>query len=312
MRDVAAKIDFGPLVTAMATPFDASGALDCDAAVRIAQWLVSQGSTALVVTGSTGESATLSDDERATMWRVVADAVDVPVIAGATTNDTAHSLRLVAAAEQAGAAAILAVVPYYNRPPQAGLERHFGSIARSTALPVLLYDVPARTGRRLEPETTARLAVEYPNVVGLKDASGDLVSAAWLRERLPRTFRLYSGDDAVTLQFLALGAVGVVSVAGHWAGPLQRAMIDAAGRGEWDRARRINYALDPSYRFENQAAFPNPIPTKAVLAALGLCEPVCRSPLVDPPASLIEDARSLLDSVRREADKEGVELSDRT
>lgn len=299
---------FGPEITAMATPFTADGALDLAGAERVARWLVDQGSSAIVVTGSTGESATLTDDERATLWRVVAAAVEVPVIAGATTNDTAHSLRLVEAAERAGAQGILAVVPYYNRPPQAGLERHFGQIAQATSLPVLLYDVPARTGRRLESETTRRLVAAYTNVIGLKDASGDLAGAATLTARAADDFVLYCGDDALVLAYVAIGAVGVVSVAGHWAGPVQRAMIEAARSGEWDRARRLNAALEASYRFENQVAFPNPIPTKAMLAALGLVEPICRSPLVDPSPALVDEARSVLADLSAQADKEGIEL----
>ncbi|ACU53600.1 dihydrodipicolinate synthase [Acidimicrobium ferrooxidans DSM 10331] len=305
---MAPTVAFGPEITAMATPFGTDGALDLAAAERVARWLVDQGSSAIVVTGSTGESATLSDDERATLWRVVAAAVDVPVIAGATTNDTAHSLRLVDAAERAGAKGILAVVPYYNRPPQAGLVRHFGQIARATSLPVLLYDVPARTGRRLEPETTRELARTSTNVVGLKDASGDLAAAAALVAEAPDGFVLYCGDDALVLPYLAIGAVGVVSVAGHWAGPLQRVMIEAARSGDWERARRLNAALEASYRFENQLAYPNPIPTKAMLAALGLAEPVCRSPLIDPTPTLIDEARSVLADLHAQADKEGIEL----
>lgn len=301
-------VRFGAVVTAMATPFREDGSLDLDATARLARWLVDHGSTALVVTGSTGESATLSDEERVTLWKVAAEAVSVPIIAGATTNDTAHSLRLVAAAEEAGARGILAVVPYYARPPQAGLVRHFGQIAQATSLPILLYDVPARTGRRLEAATTAELLAAHPNVVGLKDASGDLGAAAWLMANAPRPFALYSGDDALFVPFLGLGAVGVVSVAGHWAGPVFRALHDAWMTGDTERVRRLNSALVPSYRFENQAEFPNPIPTKAMLAALGLGGPWCRSPLINAPAALIEEARGVLRELAELASKEGVDL----
>jgi 4-hydroxy-tetrahydrodipicolinate synthase len=301
-------VNFGPVITAMATPFGRNGELDLAAAERLAQWLVAHGSSSLVVTGSTGESFTLTDDERETMWRTVAGAVDVPVIAGATTNDTEHSLRLVAAAERAGASAILAVVPYYARPPQAGLVRHFGAIAEATELPVILYDVPARTGRRLAPRTTLELAAQYVNVVGLKDASGDLPGAASVVASVRRPFQVWSGDDSLLLPLLAVGAVGVISVAGHWAGPVQRAMVEAYEAGDLERARRLDAILAPSYRFESQELYPNPIPTKAILGALGLGEPLCRSPLIDPPVQLIEEARVLVDELAGLAAKEGVDL----
>src|ERR1700738_5125936 len=162
---------FGALLTAMITPFDDEGALDLDGAVTLARWLVDHGNEGLVVAGHTGGSPGLSDAEKRDLWRAVAEAVTVPVIAGSTTNDTAHSIELTRAAKEAGAAGILAVTPYYNRPSQAGLDAHFRGVASATDLPVLIYDIPVRTGRKVAHETLVKLAREVPTIVGVKDAA---------------------------------------------------------------------------------------------------------------------------------------------
>ena len=286
--------DFGRLITAMATPFSSEGDLDLDAAERVADWLVRTGSTALVITGSTGESGTLSDRERRDLWRVTAQAVKVPVIAGATTNDTAHSLRLVHDAEEVGARGILAVTPYYNRPPQAGLVSHFSAIAKATRLPVILYDIQVRTGRKIELATIVELVRGHDNVVGVKDASGDIGRAARLVDMLGSDGVVYSGDDSLTLPFLSLGAVGLISVAGHWAGEALARMIRSYVDGDVALAASINRSLLPSYEFESSDLYPNPIPTKAMLSRLGLCLSKTRSPLVDPPDDLLKEADRLL------------------
>jgi 4-hydroxy-tetrahydrodipicolinate synthase len=276
-----ARERFGPVITAMATPFGDDGDLDLAAAARLARFLEANGSTSLVVTGSTGESGTLSDAERKALWACAAEAVAIPVIAGATTNDTAHSIRLVRDAEAVGAAGILVVTPYYNRPPQAGIMAHVRAIAEATSLPLVLYDVPARTGRRMELDTIVTLAVELEQVVALKDASGDLGRAARLVPALRGHAELLAGDDGLLVPFLALGAAGVVSVASHWAGRAIGALIERFDRGDQAGAQALGELLLPSFGFLSSDAYPNPIPTKAMLAAVGLCAPRCRLPLVD-------------------------------
>jgi len=290
---------FGAVVTAMVTPFGPDGALDLDGAARLARWLADHGSDALVVAGSTGEATALSDREKAELWEAVCRSVTVPVIAGAGTADTAHSVELAARAEQAGAAAILAVTPYYSRPPQAGLRAHFAAVASATNLPVLLYDIPSRTGRRLAPDTVLSLACEVANVVGLKDAAGDVAATARLVAAAPPGFEVYSGDDRLTLPLLAVGARGVVGVATHWAGPEHAEMARAFFAGEVDRARELNCRLLESFEFESTDEAPNPMPAKAMLRVLGLPAGQCRPPLGPAPESLDHRARAVLAGLRR-------------
>lgn len=278
----------------MATPFGEDGALDLGAARRLAQLLEGHGSTSLVVTGSTGESGTLSDGERKALWASAVESVAIPVIAGATTNDTAHSIRLVRDAEEVGAAGILVVTPYYNRPPQAGIMAHVRAIAEATSLPLMLYDVPARTGRRMEFDTIVTLAAELEQVIAVKDASGDLGRAARLVPALGDQAELFAGDDGLLLPFLSVGAVGVVSVASHWVGRSIAALVAAFGSGDRASAQALGELLIPSFGFLSSEAYPNPIPTKAMLAALGVCLPRCRLPLVDAPPDLVKDAGELL------------------
>src|SRR5437588_7359280 len=208
---------FGAVITAMVTPFDDHFALDLDGAATLARWLVDRGSDALVVAGTTGEGTVLSNDEKAELWRVVAEAVTVPVIAGSGTNDTRHSVELTKLAEVAGAAGILAVTPYYNRPSQAGLAAHFRAVAGATSLPVLIYDIPVRSGRKVAHDTMLGLARDVSNIVGVKDAAGNVAGSARLAAEAPRDFDMYCGEDALNLALLALGASGVISVVSHWA-----------------------------------------------------------------------------------------------
>src|SRR6202048_605306 len=252
---------FGAVLTAMATPFDADGRLDLDGAAALARWLGGHGSEGLVVAGTTGESPVLSHAEKRDLWRAVAEAVTVPVTAGSTTTDTAHSVEMPRAAEDAGVAAILAVTPYYSRPSQAGLDAHFRAIAEATALPVVIYDIPIRTGRKVAHETLVGLAREVPTIVAVKDATGDPAGAARLVAETPDDFDLYSGDDAMTLPLLAIGAAGVISVASHWAGEEIADMAAAYFKGDVDLARRINARLLESWVFQTGDLTPNPIPT---------------------------------------------------
>ena len=285
---------FGSVLTAMVTPFDEEGRLDLDGAATLARWLTEHGNDGLVIAGTTGESPVLSDAEMADLWRAVAEAVTVPVIAGAGNNDTAHSIELVKLATAAGVDAILSVTPYYSRPPQSGIEAHFRAIAAATELPVMLYDIPVRTGRKIAHETIVRLAREVPNVVAVKDAAGNPGESARLLAETPDDFELYSGDDAMTLPLLAVGASGAVSVAGHWTGELQAEMVSAFGKGDVAHARAINARLTESWAFETGDLAPNPIPTKAMMRVMGLPGGQCRLPLGPAPAGLEDRARVVL------------------
>jgi 4-hydroxy-tetrahydrodipicolinate synthase len=278
----------------MATPFDDEGALDLDGAVALARWLTDHGNDGLVVAGTTGEAPVLSDAEKIDLWRAVTEAVTVPVIAGAGGNDTAHSVELTKRATEAGAAGILAVTPYYSRPPQSGIEAHFRAIAAATDLPVMIYDIPIRTGRKVAHETLARLAHEVPNVLAVKDAAGNPGESARLLAETPDRFELYSGDDALTLALLAIGASGAVGVATHWVAEQTAEMIGAFTKGDVAGARAINARLVESWAFETGDLAPNPIPTKAVLRVLGLPSGQCRLPLGPAPAGLEDQARSVL------------------
>ena len=285
---------FGAVLCAMATPFDATGALDVDGAVRLARWLADHGNDGLVVTGTTGESPVLSDDEKIVLWQAVREAVTVPVIAGSATYDTAHSVELTKQAAAAGVAGILAVTPYYSRPPQAGIEGHFRAVAAASPLPVLIYDIPVRTGRKVEHDTLIRLARDVPNITGVKDAAGNPAESAKLLADAPAGFDLYSGDDGLTLPLLAVGAGGVISVASHWAGDLIREMVLAHVKGDVDHARALNARLIPSWEFQSGELTPNPMPTKAVLRTLGLPAGQCRMPLGPAPDGLEDRARAVL------------------
>ncbi len=285
---------FGRVLTAMATPFDESGRLDLDGAVTLARYLVEHGNDGFVVTGTTGEAPTLTDDERVAMWRRVVETVDVPVIAGSTSNDTAHSVALTRRATEAGVAGILAVTPYYSRPSQAGLEAHFRAVAAATPLPVILYDIPVRTGRKIAADTMLRLAHEVPNIVGVKDAAGDPAATARLLAHAPPGFECYSGDDGLTLPLLAVGAVGLIGVATHWCGAECAEMIRRFLGGDVAGAIEVQAALLDSFAYETGDDAPNPVPTKAMLRVLGLPAGECRLPLGAAPSGLEDRAKSVL------------------
>jgi 4-hydroxy-tetrahydrodipicolinate synthase len=283
---------FGRLLTAMVTPFDEDGGVDYDAAAALARWLCSHGTDGLVVAGTTGEGPVLSDDEKLELFGVVAGAVDVPVLAGTTGNNTAHDAALTARAAATGVAGILAVCPYYSRPSQAGIAAHLGAIADATTLPVVIYDIPVRTGRRIDGATLLRLAADHANVVGVKDASGDLLGAAKLVAARPG-FDVYSGDDGLVLPFLSIGGVGVISVAAHWCGTELNRAISLFLKGDLDAAIAQHAALLTSFRFESSDRWPNPLPTKAVLRAIGVKVGQCRLPLGPADAELDHAARAL-------------------
>jgi 4-hydroxy-tetrahydrodipicolinate synthase len=282
----------------MVTPFDAGGGLDIEGAKALARWLSEHGNDFLVVSGTTGESPVLSDAEKAALWKAVAGAVDIPVVAGTSTSDTAHSVELTRAAVAAGAAGILAVTPYYSRPPQSGIEGHVRAIGEAAGgLPVILYDIPIRTGRQLAPDLIVRLAREGV-IAGVKDATASPAGTAALLSQTPSGFECYSGNDGDTLPLLAVGAVGTISVESHWAGAEVAEMMAAFVKGDVDHARAVNARLVPSHRFQSSDTAPNPIPTKAMLRTLGLPAGQCRLPLGPAPEGVEDAAREVFSQLR--------------
>jgi 4-hydroxy-tetrahydrodipicolinate synthase len=285
---------FGKVLTAMVTPFDDDGGFDADGAARLAQWLVAHGNDGLVLAGTTGEGATLSDDEKVELWTAVRAAVDVPLLAGTGSNDTRHTIGLSRRAADTGVDGLLVVSPYYNRPPQAGLQAHFEAVAAAVDLPIVLYDVPGRTGRAVAVETIVRLATDVPNVVGLKDARGNPTEAARIVADTPDGFDLYSGDDALTLPLLAVGAVGVIGVATHWTGALHAEMVAAYEKGDVVAAREVNARLLDSFAYEATPLWQHASGVKALLAELGLPGGPARLPLPPVPDEARARARQII------------------
>ncbi len=283
---------FGRVITAMVTPFRPDGSLDPDEAQRVARHLVDHGSEGLVVAGSTGEGATLTDDEKTTLFRAVVDAVhgDAKVIAGSGTNSTEHSVELTRIAEKAGVDAALAVTPYYNRPPQDALLHHFRTIADSSNLPVLMYDIPSRSAIKIEVDTIVR-AAEHANIVGIKDAGSDLSSSTLMAARVPDDFEIYSGNDPETLGLQAIGAVGVISVQSHVMGELLLEQFEAFERGDMARAREIQFL---QRRTQPALLTNNPIPIKAAMRILGFNVGEPRAPLRPANADEEENIRKAL------------------
>ena len=271
---------FGRLLTAMVTPMTADGALDEDGIAALATYLVDQGNDGLVVSGTTGESPTTSDEEKERLIRTVVEAVGdrATVVAGVGTYDTAHSVELARSAEKAGANGLLVVTPYYSKPPQAGLIAHFGHVADATGLPVMLYDIPSRSGVALATETLQRLA-DHDRIVAVKDAKGDLYETS--RLLATTDLAVYSGEDALNLPLFAIGAVGAVSVVGHVCADRYAAMLRAVDAGDLPEARRINASVLPAVRgimTRTQGA----IMAKAALELTGvLSRRTTRPPLCD-------------------------------
>jgi 4-hydroxy-tetrahydrodipicolinate synthase len=279
---------------ALPTPFDEHDKIDLAAFERMCELQIRAGATALVVAGTTGEAPSLSHTEHAELVAIAADVVGgrVPVIAGTGSNSTAHAIALTEDAEAAGADAALCVVPYYNKPTQAGLYAHFCAVAQATSLPIILYDVPSRTVCRLEDETIVRLVAEMPQIIGLKDASADLTRPQRLRSRLGPAFRLMSGDDATALAFLALGGDGCISVTSNITPGLCRDMYLSCKRGELGRAQR----LDADLARLTVALFreASPAPVKYALSRLGVMSTRLRLPLVEPTAQTRSEVDAIL------------------
>ncbi len=271
---------FGHVITAMVTPMDRQLAVEYDRAATLAKRLVDSGSDGLVVCGTTGESPTLSDEEKIRLFRIVRDAVGTraKVIAGTGTYNTAHSIHLTHEAERAGCDGVLLVNPYYNKPSQEGLYQHFKAVAESTQLPVMLYNIQGRTAVNCEPATIARLA-QIRNIVAVKEASGNLDQMSQIRKLTPPEFHLYSGDDSLTLPLLAVGGTGVVSVAAHLVGREIKAMIQAFQAGDVRQALALHLRLLPLFKVLFITS--NPTPVKAALALAGFDVGGLRLPLVE-------------------------------
>jgi 4-hydroxy-tetrahydrodipicolinate synthase len=290
---------FGRVLSAMVTPFAPDGSLDLDVVQQLARHLQAQGNDGLVVAGTTGESPVLTDDERISLFAAVIEAVTIPVVAGTGTNDTAHSVHMTKEAAALGAAGVLAVCPYYNRPPQSGIEGHIRAMAAASDLPVMVYDIPVRTGRKISTATLLRLAREVPNVVALKDAAGNPGETAAVISSAPDGFEVYSGDDVMTLPLLACGIVGTVGVATHWTAPDHQEMFDLWEKGDMMGARLVNSRMLESFAFETGDEAPNPIPTKAVMRHLGIPVGQARLPMGDAPTWVDERVPEVLGNLQR-------------
>jgi len=290
--------DLGRLLTAMITPFKVDGSVDLDAAEKLAAQLVADGSDGVVVSGTTGESPTLDDDEKIELLRAVRKAIPgKTVVAGTGSNDTHHSVKLSERAMKAGADALLAVVPYYNKPPQDGMYLHFKAI--SEAGPTIMYNIQGRTAVNMTAATTLRCA-ELPGIVGVKEASGDMDQIGFVCAGMPAHFKVWSGDDSWTLPVLAAGGHGVICVVSHIAGSSMKRLIEAYGKGDNDQAREIHLGLLPVIKTLMTTAA-NPVPIKSVLNAMGFPAGPFRLPLVPLTADqlksvmkTVEDAGELI------------------
>ncbi len=286
---------FGNVLTAMVTPFGDDGSFDPDGAVELATWLLAHGNDGLVLAGTTGEAPTLTVEEHVRLWEVVRAEVDAPLVAGAGSNDTRHACMMSERAAEVGMDGLLIVTPYYNRPSQAGLEAHFRTVASATDLPVVVYDIPGRTGRKIDTDLLVRLAAEVPTIVGLKDAAGNPGETAKVIAAAPDDFDVYSGDDAMTLPLLAVGAVGVIGTSTHWCGEQMTEMIAAFSKGDLAKAREINASLLESYWYESRESAQFALAVKVALRVLGLPSGPCRPPLGPEPDALEAEARRVLD-----------------
>ena len=292
-----AEAYFGRLLTAMVTPFNEDGSVNCEAAADFAEWLLANGSDGLVVEGSTGEAATMFMDEKIEVLKAVVERVNgrAPVIVGAGTNCTASTIELINAVEACGVDGLLVVGPYYNKPTQEGYYQHFAAVAKSTTLPIIVYNVPGRTGSNIEPKTIARLAAEFPNIVAVKEAAGNVAQTAELFRVLPENVTIYSGDDGLILPFMSVGARGVISVLGNIGGQMLQDVMQLYSEGKVAEAAELNKKLVPlanSLFIES-----NPIPVKyAVTKVTGINAGAPRLPLT--PIS--EAGKEKLDAVLAE------------
>ena len=285
--------NFGRVLTAMITPFNEDYSVNYTAAAELAKYLVAHGNDGLVVAGSTGESATLSADEKLRLFSTVLEAVGdrATVIAGTGSNDTLASIRLTQEAEKLGVHGAMLVGPYYNKPPQEGFYQHFKMIAEQTELPLIVYNVPGRTASNILPPTIARLS-EIPNIVAVKEASGSLEQVSEIVRTARPGFQVYSGDDALTLPVLAVGGCGIISVAGHAVAERMQEMIGAYLAGDVKKAQTIHLELMPFFKVIFVTT--NPIPIKTAVNLMGLTGGNFRPPMVPPTAAETEQLRNVM------------------
>ena len=288
---------FGRLMTAMITPFDDQLNIDYKAVEKLVAHLIGTGTSTIVVSGTTGESPTLEDSEKKDLLKSVIECAGgkAKVMMGTGSNDTRKSIKLSQEAEKLGAQGLLLVAPYYNKPNQDGLKAHFSAIAKETSLPIVLYNIPGRTGINLTPETTLELAESHQNIVALKDSTGSVEQAAEVGRLAPSHFRIYSGDDNLTLPFLSVGACGVISVASHVIGSEIKKMIDFFYEGKIDDARALHYLHLPL--FKGLFIAPNPTCVKYAMAKLQFCKENLRLPLVP----LTDSQKAAVDQLLQES-----------
>lgn len=297
---MALRYDCGEVVTAMITPMTESGAIDYDRVESLAAYLVDSGSEAILVAGTTGESPTLTNEEEIELVNSVKRAVQnrVKIILGAGSNSTTSAISYSKFAQKEEVDAILSVVPYYNKPNQRGMIEHFSAVAEATDLPIIMYNIPSRTGVNMLPETVAYLAEKYDNIVGLKQSFGDMDKISELKILCPENFAIYSGDDSLTLPMLSLGAHGVISVASHLFGTEIKSMIRNFKTGQLAVAKNMHRTLYPAFKKLFMA--PNPVPVKAALAHRGLINEHVRKPLAVLNEAEKEELFAVIDSIKAE------------
>ncbi len=294
------RFDAGEVITAMVTPFTKDGNVDYDKAGELARYLIDNGSDSLLITATTGECPTLTNVEEIELLSTVKRAVknEAKIIMGAGSNSTSEAVKYAKMAEKEGADAILSVVPYYNKPSQEGMKAHFSAIAEATKLPIIVYNIPSRTGVDMQPETVNYLARKYNNIVGIKQSSPDLDKISEMRDICPEDFDIYSGDDSLTLPMLSLGAKGVVSVASHLYGEEIKSMIDDFKEGNVKEALNMHMILYPMFKKLFMA--PNPVPVKAALSKLGIIKDYVRQPLVILNYEQKAELFAIMDTIEKE------------
>ena len=294
------RYDTGEVITAMVTPFDKNKKIDYDKVEELAKYLVANGSDAILVAGTTGESPTLTHEEELELLSTVKRAVanKAKIVMGTGSNSTETAVKMTKLAQKEGADAILSVVPYYNKPSQAGMFAHFSAVAESTTLPIILYNIPSRTGVNMAVETIAKLANKYSNIVALKQSFGDMDFISELKLACPEDFMIYSGDDSLTLPMMALGADGIISVASHIVGNEIKSMIHNFKSGQLHAAKNMHLKLYPIFKKIFMA--PNPVPVKSALAKQGIINDYVRLPLVQLNEEERAELYSVLDSFNKD------------
>jgi len=292
--DMNKNFNFRGLATALVTPFNESGEVDYENLKRLVEWQIENKVDAIVPVGTTGESATLTDEEQYKIIETVIEQANgrITIIAGAGSNSTKKTIKLAKHAKELQADAILTITPYYNKPTQQGLYAHFAEVARAVDIPIIMYNVPGRTGVNMTAETTLKIAEEIPNVVGIKESSGNLIQIMQIIKNRPEGFKVYSGDDSFAFPVILAGGDGVISVASNEVPSLMKQLVSACLEGQLERARELHYKLLPL--MEANFIETNPIPVKAAMAMLGLIKEVYRLPLVKMNEKNKEKLRNIL------------------